>query len=89
MPTIACPGGHIVSDGLIPSPNAWRLISDEKLEDALDEIVAMVKAGEDVDARAASVMSAHSHAAYMCPECGRLLVFENGLDRPATSYRRE
>lgn len=92
MGTIWCPGGHNFPDTLGPSPDAWLLIADEKLEIILDELVDMFKrdlAVDDFEDRAAHSVSSHSVPAYVCPDCGRLIVFENGLDKPATSYRRE
>ncbi len=89
MATITCHAGHSFSDGEIPSPYAWTLISDVNLEHALDEIIGLAKAGEDADARAEMIMRTYGHPSYICPECKRLLVFENGIANPATSYRRE
>src|SRR5882757_9274917 len=78
MGSIVCPAGHAFSDGLIPSPYAWTLISDEKLFRALDEISAMMRAGKDFDEISTFAKKSHGHQAYICPECGRLLVFEDG-----------
>lgn len=89
MATISCPGEHSFSDGLIPSPYAWTLISDVNLERALDRIIEQAKAGEDAEAQAGVIMGSLGYPAYICPECKRLLVFENGIENRATSYRRE
>jgi hypothetical protein len=89
MGTVTCPAGHSFSDGAIPSPYAWTLISDQNFELFTDKIIELTRAGEDVDAQAASVMKSYGYHAYICPKCGRLLVFEDGLDKPATSYKRE
>lgn len=89
MATITCPGGHSFSDGQIPSPYAWTLISDANLESALDRIIDRAKAGKDVEAQTGVIMNAYGYPAYICPECERLLVFDKGIENPATSYRRE
>ena len=89
MATITCAAGHSFSDGAIPSPFAWTLISDENFERFTDKIIELTRAAEDVDAQAAFVMKSYGYPAYICPECGRLLVFEDGIDKPATSYSRE
>lgn len=89
MATINCPGGHTFSDGELPSPYGWTLISDANLERALDAIIGQAKADEDVDAQAEVIMGSHGLTTYKCPECGRLIVFENGIENPAASYRRE
>ncbi len=89
MATIICSGGHSFSDGEIPSPYEWTLISDINLGDALDKIIGQTRAGADIEAQAGVIMSSYGHIAYICPECKRLLVFENGIENPATSYRRE
>lgn len=90
MGTIRCACRHLFSDGEIPCPYGWTLISDANLGDATDKIVELTKAGEeDAEVRAEVTMRSYGHFAYICPKCSRLLVFEKGLDRPATSYRRE
>ena len=90
MPTITCPAGHSFSGGQIPCPYEWMLISDENIGRATDQIIELTRAREeDVEARAEVVIRSYGYPAYICPECGRLLVFEDGRDKPATSYRRE
>ncbi|HEV7694407.1 MAG TPA: hypothetical protein VGO52_26460 [Hyphomonadaceae bacterium] len=89
MTTISCPGGHTFSDGEIPSPYAWELISEANLEEATNEIISLIGKGGDLEADIPYAISVRSHSTYICPECRRLLVFENGLDKPAASYKRE
>lgn len=89
MGTIHCPGGHSFSDGVIPCPYEWNLISDEHLDAALDEIEGLDWNAEFAGDKADGAIRGRSHIAYRCPHCERLLVFENGIDKPATSYRRE
>jgi hypothetical protein len=90
MATITCPAGHSFSDGQIPSPYEWVLISDENIGRTTDKIIELTRAGaDDVEAWAEVVIRSYGYPAYICPECGRLLVFEDGIDKPAASYRRE
>lgn len=88
MPTINCVGGHSFSDGLIPSPHDWRLLSDEKVESVVEEIERHTREGAD-PAWALSVIDQHSLPVVICPMCGRLLLFKDGWDKPAVSYKKE
>jgi len=89
MGTIHCPGGHTFSYGLVPCPHQSLLISEEQLEPALNEIEQIdwtrEFAGDGLD----WILRSRGHVAYRCPHCARLLIFEQGLDKPATSYRQE
>ena len=89
MATIHCPGGHSFSDGEIPSPYAYTLISEGNLEVAVEAIVAGIAAGGNVGDQVDAFIRSNGSSTYICPECGRILVFEKGLENPATSYRRE
>ncbi|WP_447724002.1 hypothetical protein [Sphingomonas koreensis] len=44
---------------------------------------------EFVGDKADWALSSRGHATYRCPHCARMLIFEDGFDKPATSYRRE
>jgi hypothetical protein len=89
MGTIHCPGGHTFSDGQIPCPYEWKLISDENLDVALDEVENLDWKAEFAGDKADWAIRGRSLITYRCPHCERMLVFEHGIDKPATSYRRE
>ena len=89
MGTIHCPGGHTFSDGEVPSPYGYTLISEEKLDMAVDTIVERVAAGGDIGDNVDAFVRDYGQKAYICPKCGRIIAFYNGIDKPATSYRRE
>jgi hypothetical protein len=89
MGTIHCPGGHIFSDGEIPSPFEWQLISEANFEEALSEVEALDWKAEFAGDKADWAFRSRGHTTYRCPHCERILVFEQGIDKPATSYRRE
>ena len=90
MPTITCSAAHSFSAGAIPCPYEWMLISDENIGHALDKIIELTRAGEeDFEVTAEVLIRSYGYPAYICPKCGRLLVFESGRDKPATSYGRE
>ena len=89
MPSIHCPGGHSFSDGGIPSPYGFLMISEEKEEPLVDSIMETIEQGDDVEAKISYLLPHHAVRAYKCPECGRLLLFENGLSEALTSYRPE
>jgi len=89
MGTIYCGAGHAFTDIVTPSPHAWTLISDVKFELLLDELMRLVRENEDNETKAGVMMQAYGIPAYICPECGRMVVFENGLNKPAVSYKRE
>ena len=89
MGTITCPAGHIFSDGQVPSPYGWTLISEANVERAVDDIMKLVESGEEVEAEVTFSIFSHGSHTYICPECGRLLVFDRGLDKPSVSYKRE
>jgi hypothetical protein len=89
MGTIYCPGGHSFSDGEIPSPVSYRLIPDTDVEALVSGVVKDVRSGGDVETVVTFKILSAGFAAYACPKCGRLLVFRNGLNSPAESYRPE
>jgi hypothetical protein len=88
MGQISC-NGHSFSDGLIPCPYGWKLVSDEKFDAVLNEIVELSKVSCDLELDVVEPFIKHGHQAYICPHCGRLLIFFDGLDNPATIFRRE
>jgi hypothetical protein len=87
MGQISC-NGHSFSDSLIPCPYGWKLVSDEKFDLVLDEIVQLVKVSSDFNLEIIDPFVKHGHQAYICPHCGRLLVFFNGIDKPATIFQK-
>ena len=89
MGTIHCPGGHTFSDGQIPSPYGWLLMSEEQLELAFNEVVELDPKTEYAGDKMQWAILSRGLVTYRCPHCERLLVFEHGLDKPAASYRRE
>ena len=66
-------GETIVTSGLIPNPNEWRLISDMDFE----AFQGLVQA-EDVY-QAATIM-------YQCPASGHLWIYWQGFDRRPSLY---
>ena len=89
MATIKCPAEHIFSDGQVPCPHGWTLISESNFDKALDDLLELARKGGDFDGQAMPILASHGLPSYICPECGRLLVFRNGLDKPATIYKPE
>jgi hypothetical protein len=89
MGTIHCPCGRTFSDGAIPCPHEWTLISEGDLFAALDEIEQLDWKAEFAGDKADWSIRSRSSIAYRCPHCERMLVFEDGIDKRATSYRRE
>lgn len=89
MSTIHCPAGHKFSDGLIPPPHGWKLISEEKLENAYDQLLDHVDDREKFDLQVGLIVNDKNFQAYVCPECGRLLVFTGGLSKPTLVYAPE
>jgi hypothetical protein len=66
------------------------LISDDNIGHATDKVIELTRGGEeDLEVRAEVALRSYGYPAYICPKCGRLLVFEDGRDKPAASYRRE
>lgn len=89
MGTINCGCGKTFSDSEIPCPHGSLLISEARLEQALDEIEGLDRHAEWFCDRVDAVVRLRGAITYRCPHCDRLLVFEDGLDKPAASYRRE
>jgi hypothetical protein len=89
MSTIHCPGGHSFSDNEIPSNISFHLIPDTATEPLVTSIVDTVRKHIDPESVITHQVLASSIDTYKCPHCGRLLVFWNGLDGRATSYKTE
>lgn len=66
-------GETIVTSGLIPNPDEWRLLSDVDFE----SFQGLVQA-EDVY-QAATIM-------YRCPVSGHLWIYWHGFDQPPSLY---
>ena len=75
MGSIHCPGGHIFSDGEVPSPYLYHLISDEQVEGLVAAITDAIRDGEDVEARIGYLITTRGIDTYRCESCGRLLLF--------------
>ena len=67
----------------------YYLISEANLEPAVDEITQGIAEGGDVDDYVDQSIRTYGRPTYICPECGRLLIFVNGLEKPANSYLPE
>lgn len=89
MGTIHCRCGHSFSDGELPCPHEWTLLSEIQLGLALDDIIDLAARDCDFEVLSYHAISSRRLPTYQCPECKRLLVFERGLGEPATSYRPE
>lgn len=71
-------GAVIRTSGEVPHPTELLMIADREIgEDTSDGAVQM----PDLYARMTHV--------FPCSECGRLWIFENGMDRAPVSYARE
>jgi hypothetical protein len=68
---------------------SYRLIPDTDFEGLVSEAVQVVRGGGDVEAAVTFKILSAGFAVYICPQCGRLLVFGNRLSSPAKSYRPE
>ena len=82
---IVCPCGERISDADVPNPHLYHLLSDSRMEEVVMELQA--SGGDDVALD--FIITSHSRSTYECPRCHRLLIFWDGLDRPAASYVRE
>jgi hypothetical protein len=89
MGTIRCPCGHLFSDGDIPSPYEYNLIPDMAIEDLTKAVIKTIQQGEDIEARVSYLIMSHGATTYKCPVCGHLLVFWEGTDKLAASYKPE
>jgi hypothetical protein len=89
MTIIHCGCGEVFSDAEFPSQNTFYLISDVLIEDLTASIIRAVEAGEDVESRVGFLLMSTGVRTYQCPNCERLLVFWDGLDHPARSYKPE
>ena len=87
MGTIRCPCGHIFSDGDIPSPYEYNLIPDTIIEDLTKAVIATVQCGEDIEVRVAYLIRSHGATTYKCPVCDQPLVFWEGMDQLAATYK--
>ncbi|HEX6639492.1 MAG TPA: hypothetical protein VF215_00190 [Thermoanaerobaculia bacterium] len=65
------------------------MIAAVEIEAIVERVMATVEAGEDVEARVGYVVATGGPTTYVCPICGRLLVFWNGIEKKATFYRKE
>lgn len=89
MGTISCFCGCSFSDGLVPSPHEWKLISEANLEQAINEIEELDWQAAFAGDKADWAIRDRALPVYKCPHCERMLIFENGLDKQAVSYLRE
>lgn len=71
----AC-GATIRSNGLIPNPDEWLMISD----------VEFIRFDNPVDPE--TIYRGASHA-FLCPNCGRVHVFWDGMEQDPVVYVRE
>jgi hypothetical protein len=85
---ISCSCGNVFSDGQIPCPYEYNLISDEQNEDLTERLVEVVKNEEDVFPKVDYLISRMGVSVYKCPSCGGLLVFWEGLEMEATYYKK-
>ncbi|QGZ96422.1 hypothetical protein DSM104635_03281 [Terricaulis silvestris] len=86
MSNIRCKCGFVISDVSAPCPMKWRLTADDKWEDIVEGIVSIAKGKQDL-ARAYFLFASESLEVLKCPECSRLLIFEDG--QHATFYVKE
>ena len=89
MATIHCPCGNTFGDGEIPSSYLFAMIPDTALEELVEGHLASACKGDAVADEMYSSIQSVSIPAYRCPHCGRMLLFWEGLDKPARSYREE
>lgn len=82
-------GWHVFYDGEIPSPHEFILMADAKIENLTEAVRQLCEQGGDLVAAVKVLLNSNGATTYKCPECGRLLVFEEGLDKAARSYRPE
>ncbi len=88
MAQFRCMAGHFFSDAV-----SWRIISDARQADAVDKIVALARrsdlSDDDLHSNIHWCIATHSFPGVTCPECGRMLVYENDFDHPGKSYKPE
>ena len=86
MGTIHCACGQSFSDGEIPCKFENHLIPDTSVEHLTRLVIDAVTAGTDLDLEVGYLITSHGATTYECPYCRRLIVFWDGIDKPARSY---
>ncbi len=90
MAVLTCPGGHSFPD---IEPYGWEIIAEERRHALVATIVDLARRGDmnnsDLYQNVDWCISNHSAQGYTCPDCGRLILFDNGVDRPAKSFTPE
>jgi len=89
MANISCECGHVFSDGQIPCPYEYNLVSDKKGESLTEQIIDVAENEEDIFPKVDYLISQAGTSVYKCPECKGLLVFWNGLEKKASYYKKE
>lgn len=89
MANIRCLCGYVFSDGQLPCPHAYTLISDENIEAVIDGLEGLVVGNNDIDAQAGFLINSKGVNTYKCPSCSRLLIFDKGLTKQASIYKKE
>ncbi len=66
------------------------MVPDTSLEELVEtKLSSTCKAGDAAHEQMYAAVQSPSVSAYRCPRCGRMLIFWNGLDKPAQAYRAE
>ena len=89
MANIHCKCGKSFSDGEIPCKYQYYLIPDAAIQGIGDRVVSIVKSGTEDDDGIEFAIIDPGKIAYECPYCKRLIVFWQGLDEKASSYKLE
>jgi hypothetical protein len=88
--TIWCECGEAISDAEVPSPHLHHLVADVAVEELVSDIlkaVADASDEQDRELRIGFLVTQHGRPVYRCPRCGELLVFWDGIEGRATTYR--
>ena len=83
MPKIRCLCNHLIDLGEIPSPNQWMIVSDKNYDELREE------ATQFADKIDAELLYSKMDMVVKCDKCGRLHIFWDGYDKPATVYLRD
>jgi len=65
------------------------IVPDVRIEGLSNAILDAIKREGDLEAEIPFLLATAGPTAYKCPRCGRLLVFEDGIDKPYKSYLAE
>jgi len=88
MATVRCRCGGMFSDGSIPCEEQYHLLPDVALEGVVDRVITFAREAKD-EAEVFYAVRSAATLVYKCPDCGRLIVFWDGLSHVPRFYKPE